>query len=120
MNGGKNASGYPDPTATIAIGRADRERKRKETQMKRNTGGKIYRTTRDQYKAAKKYDREQFDDFCTSVYRSGYKDGESSVPGADIEDVMKAIQTVKGIGEKRLVQIREAVEKVFKNGGKGE
>ncbi len=77
---------------------------------------KKYMTTRDQYKAAKKYDHQQFDDFCTSIYHSGYEAGKKAVPGTDIEEVMAAIQTVKGIGEKRLAEIRAAVEKTFTPG----
>lgn len=77
---------------------------------------KKYMTTRNQYKAAKKYDHQQFDDFCASIYQSGYDAGKAAVPGTDIEEVMAAIRQVKGIGEKRLGEIRAAVEKTFTPG----
>lgn len=61
----------------------------------------------------KKFDHSQLDDFCTRIYQEGYRDGRDSVPGADIKQVMAAIQTVKGIGEKRLGQIEAAVSGLF-------
>lgn len=79
--------------------------------------GRTYMTTRAQYKNAKKYDHTQFDAFCTGIYAEGYRDGRDSVPGADIKQVMAAIQTVKGIGEKRLGQIEAAVQELFRVGG---
>ncbi len=72
-----------------------------------------YMTTRVQYKAAKQYDHEQFDAFCTNIYVEGFKDGANSVKGADITDVMERIKTVKGIGEKRLAQIETEVSALF-------
>lgn len=114
MSGGRNSEGYSDPTVTIAISRADRKL-RKEKAMAKNQNRK-YMTTRVQYKAVKKYDHQQFDDFCSTIYREGYDDGKAAVPGADIEDVMTAIRTVKGIGEKRLAEIRAVVEKTFTPG----
>lgn len=41
---------------------------------------KKYVTTRKVYKAVKKYDHQQFDDFCTRVYMNGYEDGKKSSP----------------------------------------
>ena len=108
MSGGTNSEGYPDPTANIAISRVDRKLRKEQRMGKPQRHG--YRTTRNQYKAAKKYDHQQFDDFCTSVYQSGYEAGKAAVPGTDIEEVMTAIQTVKGIGAKRMAEIRAAIE----------
>ena len=42
---------------------------------------KKYVTTRTVYKAVKKYDHQQFDEFCTRVYMNGYEDGKRAVPG---------------------------------------
>ena len=78
----------------------------------RKAGGG-YATTRAQYKAAKKYDHAQFDDFCATIYTEGVKDGRASVPGADLTEIMAAIKAVKGIGEKRLAQIETAVAVLF-------
>ena len=76
--------------------------------------GKQYMTTRAQYKDAKKYDHQQFDLFCTNIYTEGFTDGASSVQGVDVNDVMDAIKTVNGIGEKRLGDIRAAIDILFK------
>lgn len=77
--------------------------------MLKKKGNRKYMTTRNQYKAVKKYDHGQFDEFCTRIYAEGFTDGKNSVQGADLQDVMKAIKTVKGIGDKRLAQIETAV-----------
>lgn len=74
---------------------------------------KKYVTTRAVYKAVKKYDHQQFDDFCTQVYLSGYKDGKESVPGVDIEKVLKAVADVKGVGPALAGKIRTAVNGLF-------
>ena len=42
---------------------------------KRNIGG--YTTTREVYKTVKKYDHQQFDEFCTRVYTNGFNDGKN-------------------------------------------
>ena len=73
-----------------------------------------YTTTRSVFKGVKKLDHRQFDDFCTDVYKEGYRDGEKSVPAVDIESVMEKIATVKGIGTARIEKIRDAVEELFK------
>lgn len=80
---------------------------------KRKTSGD-YMTTRAQYKAAKGYDHRQFDDFCRAIYTEGVKDGKASVPGVDLTAVIAQIQTIKGIGAKRLAQIEAAVGTLFK------
>lgn len=86
--------------------------------MKQKTKGR-YPTTRTQYKDVKKYDRAQFDAFCSKIYADGYRDGGSSVPQIDSGAVMAAVQTVKGIGAKRLAQIEVAVSVLFDTGNGG-
>lgn len=81
--------------------------------MRKKKPNQKYMTTRTQYKAAKSYDHGQFDAFCTNIYTEGFKDGVNSVQGTDITAVMEKIKTVKGIGEKRLAQIEEAVSVLF-------
>lgn len=78
---------------------------------------RTYMTTRAQYKDAKKYDHAQFDAFCTKIYAEGYRDGRDSVPGADVNAVMAAIGNTKGIGEKKLEDIRSSIETIFSGGG---
>lgn len=76
-----------------------------------------YIITRARYKAIKTFDHKQMESFCTDVYRSGYQDGRESVPGVDVETIMEAIRSVKGIGAKRLYAIRDSIEAIFEGGG---
>ena len=75
--------------------------------------GKKYVTTRTVYKAVKKYDHQQFDEFCTRVYMNGYEDGKKAVPGVDIEEMLKAVSNVKGVGPALAGKIRTAVNDLF-------
>lgn len=58
--------------------------------------------------------------FCTDIYKSGFQDGRESVPGVDVETIMEAIRSVKGIGAKRLYAIRDSIEAVFAKDGDNE
>lgn len=78
--------------------------------------GKKYVSTRTVYKAVKKYDHQQFDDFCTRIYLSGYEDGRNSVKALDVKDIETAIKSVKGIGEVRISKIMEAINEKFSKG----
>ena len=78
---------------------------------------KKYVTTRAVYKAVKKYDHQQFDEFCTKVYMNGYKDGKEAVPGVDVEEILKAVSDVKGVGPALAGKIRTAVSEVFHERG---
>lgn len=79
--------------------------------------GKKYVTTRSVYKAVKKYDHQEFDEFCTRVYMNGYKDGKKSVQGVDIEEMLKVVSDVKGVGPALAGKIRMAVSELFTNSG---
>lgn len=121
MMGGKNTAGYPDPTATIAIGNVDRER-RKEKRMKK-TNNRRYQTTREVYKTAKKYDHAQFDAFCTNIYTEGWKDGvraeKGATTGLDYEQVLETIQTAKGVGPKTMDNIKAVLEERYAKAKEG-
>lgn len=76
-------------------------------------GGKVS-TTRDMYKAAKRYDRAQFDTLLQNIYDAGVEDGKPDLPeeayiqkGMSIcsDAAVKALEETKGIGEKRRGQI---------------
>lgn len=58
--------------------------------------------------------------FCTDIYKNGYQDGRESVPGVDIEAIMKAIENTKGIGAKKLADIRTSIEAIFAKDGENE
>lgn len=88
--------------------------------MNRNRKGVMPEITREMYKSIKKYDRQQFTKFCTDLYGYGYQDGRESVPGVDITAIMKAIENTKGIGAKKLADIRASIEAVFTKDGDNE
>lgn len=79
-----------------------------------------YLITRARYKAIKAFDHKQMEQFCSDIYKSGYEDGRASVPGVDVETIMEAIRSVKGIGAKRLYAIRDSIEAVFAKDGDNE
>ena len=85
--------------------------------MNRNRKGVMPEITRKMYKSIKKYDRQQFTKFCTDLYGYGFQDGRESVPGVDITAVMKAIENTKGIGAKKLADIRASIEAIFEGAG---
>lgn len=74
---------------------------------------KKYTSTRAVYKAVKKYDHREFDEFCTSVYKSGYEDGVNSVAGIEIEKAMEVIAGVKGVGPALREKIKTALYEEF-------
>ncbi len=85
--------------------------------MSKNKKGNNYLITRARYKSIKAFDHQQMEQFCTDIYKSGYQDGRESVPGVDVETIMEAIRSVKGIGAKRLYAIRDSIEAIFEGGG---
>ena len=72
-----------------------------------------YMTNRNTYKQVKRYDHAQFDEFCKRVYMDGYNAGRESVPGIDMESVLKQIGRVRGVGPALLDRITAAVNGSF-------
>lgn len=85
--------------------------------MKRNKPGAMPEITRDTYKSVKKFDRQQFKEFCTDLYKFGYIDGRESVPGIDAEKICEVIAATKGIGPKKLAEIKANIDAVFREEG---
>lgn len=85
--------------------------------MNRNKRGVMPEITREVYKSVKKFDRQQFQNFCRDLYGYGFQDGRESVPGVDLEAIMAAIGETKGIGAKKLEDIRASIEAVFEGIG---
>ncbi len=86
--------------------------------MAKVSSGKKYVSTRTVYKAVKKYDHQQFDEFCTRIYENGYNDGlqhphEELAKAVGMEELMQAIGTVKGVGPAMMGKIRTAVDEMF-------
>lgn len=92
---------------------------------------KEYTLNREKYKAIKKFDHQQLENFCCDIYKSGkvagFKEGyqiaysdaakqqEASDGGSDIglADIIKAIGEVKGIGPKKLEEIESVMKAVL-------
>ena len=85
--------------------------------MNRNRKGKMPELTRTVYKSVKKMDREKFQHFCTSLYRYGYDDGKEDARGKeseiDVDKILEAVAAVKGIGPKKMEEVRERVNGLF-------
>lgn len=81
--------------------------------MKRNKPGVMPEITREVYKNVKKFDRQQFQSFCMDLYKFGYIDGRESVPGVDVEKICEVIAATKGIGPKKMAEIRANIDAVF-------
>lgn len=93
-----------------------------------------YMITREKYKAIKKFDHAQMESFCEEIHKSGYMDGyeigyqagytyaateepSESVPDESIEldvaGMLEKIGNIKGIGPKKLDEIREIVKEAL-------
>lgn len=79
--------------------------------------GKEPVVTREVYKAVKKYDRSQFDTFCTELYTHGYNDGYEagckSVANLKVDKLFEVIAATKGIGPVKLAEIKANIEAEF-------
>ncbi len=82
--------------------------------MNRNKKGIMPTITRATYKSVKKFDRQQFEKFCMDLYEFGYEDGRESVPGVDLTMVYEAIAGIRGIGQKKLGEIKARIEPLFR------
>ena len=96
--------------------RKNKERKVGET-MNRNKKGIMPDITRDVYKNVKKFDRQQFTQFCTDLYKFGYEDGYeagfNNVPAVDVEKIYEVIEGIKGIGPVKIALIKSHIDAAF-------
>ena len=81
--------------------------------MNRNKRGVMPEITREIYKGVKKFDRKQFENFCTDIYKFGYEDGRESVPGMDVTKLYEVIEATKGIGPVKLAELKANIEAAF-------
>lgn len=66
---------------------------------------------RKEYQNIRKMDHNQMYLYLQEIYKNGYAEGVKSVPGIDITEIKKTLLSVKGLGEKRVADILEALEK---------
>lgn len=69
---------------------------------------------RKEYQNIRKMDHNQMNLYLQEIYKNGYTDGVKSVPGIDIAEIKKTLLSVKGLGEKRVEAILEALERSLK------
>lgn len=81
--------------------------------MNRNRKGVMPEITREVYKGVKKFDRQQFQAFCHDLYVFGFEDGRASVPGMDVSKIYEVIAATKGIGTKKLEEIKANIDAAF-------
>lgn len=72
---------------------------------------KKFELNRKDYLNIKKMDHHQMSLWAESMYKSGFEDGQASVPGLDIGLIKNVLLSVKGIGEKKAMDIIAAIEK---------
>lgn len=65
---------------------------------------------RKQYQNIRRMDHCQMTLYAESVYKSGYKDGQEATPGLTSQEIRHALLPIKGIGEKKIDAIVEALE----------
>ena len=81
--------------------------------MNRNKKGVMPEITREVYKGVKKFDRQQFAGFCMDLYKFGFEDGKESVPVIDINRIYEVMEATKGIGPKKLEELKTNIEAAF-------
>ena len=72
---------------------------------------KKFELNRKEYLKIRKMDHYQMKNFMQSMYKSGFEDGQASVPTLEIGLIKKALLNIKGIGEKKAADILVAIEK---------
>lgn len=74
---------------------------------------KGFELPRSLYKELKKMSREQMQNVLTDIYRQGAESIETA--SVDLDELRKAIGSISGIGEKRLDEIMNVIEKFVAN-----
>lgn len=64
---------------------------------------------RKQYDRIRKMDHCQMTLWAESLYKSGYEDGQKAAEGLTAAEIREVLLTVKGLGEKRVAVIIDAL-----------
>lgn len=65
---------------------------------------------RKQYKAIKKYDRNEMETFLANIYRQGFSDGAEAGENADFKiKLVEVLQATKGVGEKTIKKVLDTL-----------
>lgn len=74
---------------------------------------KKYNLSRETYRGIKQMDSEQMGTFLGDVFQEGFDAALRNTDNITVEDLHNAIGTVKGIGEKRMAEIDNAIKQLF-------
>jgi hypothetical protein len=82
---------------------------------------KKYTLSREMYRGIKQMDSEQMADFLGNVFQEGFNAALGNTNNITLEDLHNVIGTVKGIGDKRMEEIDNAIKQLFieRNGNNG-
>lgn len=78
---------------------------------------KKYNISREMYKNIKKMNSQEMNIFLSNVFNEGIKAAVSNTNSVSLDDLHTAISSVKGIGNKRMNEIDEAVKELFHKKG---
>ncbi len=81
---------------------------------------KTHGMTRRTYKAIKRMDHGQMNEFCERMYSKGYEEGKKDAEGLTVDEMRSVILGIKGIGEKRAADIAAALSHAMEDKGGGE
>ncbi len=81
---------------------------------------KAHGLTRRTYKAIKRMDHGQMNEFCERMYSKGYEEGKKDAEGLTVDEMRSVILRIKGIGEKRAADIVTALSLAMEDKGKKE
>lgn len=75
---------------------------------------KKYIMNRKTYQNVRKMDHQQMSAFLEGIYKNGYSDGCKASQGLTASEIKEVLLQVKGIGEKKVDTIVEALEAALK------
>lgn len=80
-----------------------------------------YKLSREMYRGIKQMDAEEMGQFLSNVFQEGHNSAVTHTETITVEDLHTAIAAVKGIGERRMQEIDNAIKKLFeeRNSGNG-
>ena len=69
---------------------------------------------RKEYERIKRMDHNQMNKYLIEMYKNGFEEGVTSVPGVDLYGIEKILIEIKGLGAKRVADIIAVLEKEMK------
>lgn len=72
---------------------------------------KTFKINRDLYKKIKKMDHNEMNTYLTNLYATAYNNGVDAVTKTITDKIVKGLENTKGIGEKRMADILDNINK---------